>query len=150
MGEVGDLKGAGGRRAREARGVLPAPVLAGVLGLYAALVAWLTWPLGAHLGTHLPDPTNLTFDMLHTGWLLAYETHRLTTDPLRLLEANIYHPTPHALFYGETAFGALPVFASVYLVTGNPTAAVNILFVGGVTSPRSRSTSSSDAGPART
>src|SRR5262249_50079750 len=46
--------------------------------------------------------------------------------------ANIYHPTPHALFYGPTGFGALPLFAPVYLTTANPTLATNVLLLGGV------------------
>jgi hypothetical protein len=100
--------------------------------LYLGLAVWLTWPLGAHLATSLPNPTSLIFDTLHTVWVLSWQTHSLTTAPLSLPDANIYHPSPGALFYGQTAFGAVPYFAPVFLATGNPTLALNVMFLGGV------------------
>jgi hypothetical protein len=99
---------------------------------YAALVVWLTWPLARHVTTHLPSTTSLLFDTLHTVWVLSWETRSLTTAPLALPDANIYHPSANALFYGQTAFGALPYFAPVLLATGNPTLALNVMFLAGV------------------
>jgi hypothetical protein len=94
---------------------------------YGALVVWLTWPLGAQLATQLPNTAgSCGFDTLYAGWVLAFESHTLATAPSHLLDANIYHPTPHALFYGPAAFGALPYFAPVFLATGNPTLALNL------------------------
>jgi hypothetical protein len=95
--------------------------------VYLLLVLWLAWPLSTHLGSHLPRTAfSADFDALYTAWALAWETHALTTDPARLLDANIYHPTPAALLYGPTAFGALPFFAPVFLVTGNAVLATNV------------------------
>jgi hypothetical protein len=102
------------------------------LALYSGLLVWLTWPLATRIAAYLPDTSVADFDLLQTGWVLAYQAHRLATAPLRLLDANIYYPAHHSLFYGQTAFGALPVFAPVYLLTGNPTLALNLLFLGGV------------------
>jgi len=99
---------------------------------YAALAVWLTWPLGQHIATHLPSTTSLLFDTIHTAWVLSWETRSLTTAPLSLPDANIYYPSANALFYGQTAFGALPYFAPVFLATGNPTLAVNVVFLAGV------------------
>lgn len=108
-------------------------VLLAWLAFYAALAAWLTWPLAAHLLTHLPDAhPACRFDTPFTGWLLAYESHRLATAPLLLPQANIYAPTPDALFYGPTAIASLPYFAPLFLATGDPTLALNVLFLGGV------------------
>jgi len=105
----------------------------GVLVLYGSLVAWLTWPLAASLRTHLPfTEGQCAFDTLYSAWALSWESHALVTDPRRIAEANIYAPTPHALFYGPTAFGALPYFAPIFLATGDPALAVNLLFLGGV------------------
>ena len=102
------------------------------LVVYAALAIWLTWPLGAYVATHLPATTSLLFDTIHTAWVLSWETHSLTTAPSTLPDANIYFPTINALFYGQTAFGALPYFAPVFLASGNPTLALNVMFLGGV------------------
>jgi len=103
----------------------------GAVVLYATLLVWLTWPLAAHLGTHLPDTRDpCRYDPLYMGWVLAYETHALTTAPGRFLDANIFHPAERTLFYGDTGFGALPYFMPVMLATGNPTLALNLLFLG--------------------
>ncbi|HZR82440.1 MAG TPA: hypothetical protein VFD92_15205 [Candidatus Binatia bacterium] len=102
------------------------------LAAYGAACAWLTWPLAARIATHLPDSTPACrFDTLFTVWLLAYESHRLATAPLALAQATIYAPTANALFYGPTCAAALPWFAPTYWATGNPTLALNVLFLAG-------------------
>ncbi len=112
---------------RRAAATLPALA---ALAVHAALVVWLTWPLGAHLTTHLPDVNPACeFDTLYMGWALAHESHTLATAPARLPDANIYHPTPDALFYGDTGFGALPYFLPTYLLSGNPTLALNLVLL---------------------
>lgn len=100
---------------------------AAALGVYASLVVWLTWPLGAHLATRLPAACR--FDALYGIWALAWNTHALTTAPWRLLDANIYHPAPHALLYGPSAFGLLPYFAPTFVLTGNPALSMNLAFL---------------------
>ena len=106
---------------------------AGALLAYLALSVWLTWPLAAHLRTHLPDTHDACrYDLPFTGWMYAWESHVLTTAPARFADANIYHPTPHPLFYGPTAIGALPYFAPTYLASGDPALALNVLLLGSV------------------
>ena len=106
---------------------------AGALGLYAGLVVVLSWPLAAHLATHLPNTWwTAQFDALYTGWALAYEAHALATAPARIADGNIFHPTPHALLYGTTAAGALPYFAPVFWLSGNPTLSLNVTFLAGI------------------
>jgi hypothetical protein len=101
------------------------------LGAYLGAVLWLTWPLAAHLTTHLPR-THLIcdFDQRQMIWALAWTSHRLVTDPLHLFDANIYHPLPHTLLYAEAGFGALPFFLPTYLATGDATLAANVMFLG--------------------
>ena len=66
--------------------------------LYAGLVVVLSWPLAPHLGTHLPNTWwTCQFDPLYTAWALASESHALATAPTRLLEGNVFYPTPHVL-----------------------------------------------------
>jgi hypothetical protein len=96
---------------------------------YAGVVVWLTWPLGAHLTTHLAA-THMAcrVDGLLVTWALAFESRALTS-PAALAGGNIFHPTTHSLFYGEPAFGALPYFAVPFLATGNPAFATNVTFL---------------------
>lgn len=103
-----------------------------VLLAWVAAVVWLTWPLAATLGTTLPNTTGpCRFDTLVDGWILAHLTHALVAAPSTLAHGNIYHPEPYALFYGQTAVGALPLFGPVFQATGNPTAALNATLLGG-------------------
>jgi hypothetical protein len=103
------------------------------LPCYAAIVVWLTWPLAAHVGTRLPDTwIACRFDLLQMTWALAHQTHALLTAPSSLPDANIYHPTPHALFYGDPGFGALPWFLPTFVVGGNPALASNLMFLGSI------------------
>jgi hypothetical protein len=101
---------------------------------YGAAVLVLTWPLGLHVATHLPHTTvGCDFDSLVSTWVLAHISRWLAAPwTVDLLNANIYYPTPDALFYGPTCLGALPVFAPVFLLGGNPTVAINAVFLGGV------------------
>jgi len=82
------------------------------------------------MATHLS--TVGRFDVLYSAWVLAWESHALTTAPAVLPDANIYHPTPRALFYGPTALGALPFFAPTFLVSGNPALALNATYLLGI------------------
>jgi len=72
---------------------------------FAACVAacvWLTSPLATHLASALPDTyLSCRFDALYAIWALAWESRILIEAPQRWLEANSYHPTPHALAYGH-------------------------------------------------
>jgi hypothetical protein len=118
----------------EARGRLLALARGGgLLAAYVAVVAWLTWPLATAAGTWLPClALSCTYDAPLTIWSLAWSVHALGTAPLALANANIYFPAPDALFYGPTAFGALPLFAPAYAATANPVLAANVLLVGGI------------------
>jgi hypothetical protein len=58
-------------------------------------------------------------------WVVAWVAHALTTDPLRLYEANIFHPHPHALALSEPNIGAGILAVPGYLVFRNPLAAHN-------------------------
>ena len=92
-----------------------------LLLVYVVIAGWLAWPLPAYMTTSLPCTTFVcTYDTIYTAWVLAYETHALTTAPAQLYEANIYHPEHSALLYGPTSLGALPFFAPTFLATGNP------------------------------
>jgi hypothetical protein len=102
-----------------------------VLLVHTAVVVWLTWPLGATLGTRVMFRV-LGSDGLFTTWVLAWQSHALAHAPARWFDGNIFHPAPRALFYGPMGLGALPLFAPPFLATGNPILAANLTFLSGV------------------
>ena len=106
---------------------------AAVVASYAALVLWLTWPLAERAATHFPlTLVTSTGDTPLVTWAAAHETRTLFSGPRALADAGIYHPTRNSLYYGEAGFGALALFAPVFLATGNPTLAMNGVFLAGV------------------
>jgi hypothetical protein len=77
--------------------------VAGIAAVYLLLTLACTWPLAAHLRTHVPAPSHPTTqdDTLLLAWVLSWDVHQLLRDPLRLYEANIFHPLRHTLAYSE-------------------------------------------------
>ena len=59
-------------------------------------------------------------DIYLTTWILAWDTHALTHDPTHLFQANVFYPAPSSLARSEHMLGSVPLFAPVYLATGNP------------------------------
>jgi hypothetical protein len=102
-------------------------VVAGAALLGVATIA-LTWPLFRHPATQVLDSPTLygtaatlvQRDIYLTMWVLAWDTHALVTDPLRLFHANALYPAPYTLALSEHMLGNVPLFAPVYLATGNP------------------------------
>src|SRR2546427_932703 len=103
----------------------------GSLLLWTGVVVFLTWPLAAHLTTHLPGIVP-PLDSLLVGWALAHQSHALSTAPCSLPDGNIYWPSRRALYYGEAGFGAVPYFMPPFLATGNPTLALNLVLLLGL------------------
>lgn len=105
-----------------------------VLAGWLAAVIAVTWPLAARASFALPWVLPYVgYDTLYASWVLSWVSRTLVTDPLRLASANVYHPDPAALFYGPTAFGALPLFAPAFLATGSVPVGVAAVLVGGLT-----------------
>jgi hypothetical protein len=101
--------------------------------LHGALVAWLTWPFVQELGVAFPLTELIAvFDTRLVGWALAHQSHALLSDPGSFFHGNAFHPAPHALLHGEAGFGALPLFLPVYALSGSPTLALGLTFLGGV------------------
>jgi hypothetical protein len=95
-----------------------------VLAVFAALTAVLTWPLGLQPGTRaLP----LSADTRLFLWTLSWDVHALFSQPLRLFDANIFHPEPRTLAYSEHLLGSAVLGAPFLLATGNPVLALNVV-----------------------
>ncbi len=90
------------------------------------LLAWLLlYPVFANPAREVLDPSSrpdgwLTAPVANWAmWALAWDWRILTTEPWRLFDANIFHPTPLALATSQPLLGHLPLFAPTYALTGN-------------------------------
>jgi hypothetical protein len=65
--------------------------------LFVTLTVLLTWPMA-----HLWDPQLPAHDdAMFSVWRLAWVAHQLTTDPVRLFDANIFWPQQNTLAYSD-------------------------------------------------
>src|SRR5919198_1827600 len=99
----------------------------GLCLLYVPMTAWATWPLAAHPANHVLDAVRKSpfgllsqADVLLHVWVLAWDTAALTTRPTALFDANLFHPARWTLARSEHMLGDIPLFAPVYLLSGNP------------------------------
>jgi hypothetical protein len=95
-------------------------------GLFLVLAVAKTFPLARHLGTHVPSDL---LDPLFNAWVLAWGVRALGGDPHRFFDANIAYPVELSLAFSDHLLGVLPIAGPVLLVTGNPLAAYNMLFL---------------------
>jgi len=68
-------------------------------------------------------------DPLLTAWIIAWNQHQILGDPLRLFQANIFHPFSDTLAYSEHIFGPAMLASPARLFTDNPVAVQNFSFL---------------------
>ncbi len=93
-----------------------------------ALTVVMTWPLAAgfgSLGRTTPG------DGPYSIWNIAWLAHALTSDPLHLLDANMFHPHSRTLVFSELNLVAGLVAVPGWLLTGNPYVAHNSALIFG-------------------
>lgn len=114
-------------RPRRSRALAFGPVVTA----YLALTTWWLWPLPLHLADHFAYPRAKTpfiaADLHLITWALAWDTHALLSAPLALFDANIFHPARSALAFSEHFLGYVPLFAPLYVLTGNAVLASNVV-----------------------
>ena len=94
-----------------------------VVVLYTFITIILTFPLILRMNNWLPmgDPAFNT-------WVLAWDVHSLTTDPLNLFNTNIFYPfTNNTLALSEHLFADMLVALPVIMITHNPILAYNLI-----------------------
>jgi hypothetical protein len=100
----------------------------GIVGLFAALTAVMTYPQVRFLsnGVSVNDG-----DALFSTWRLAWIAHQLPRDPLNLFNANIFYPEQGTLAFSD-AIIVPGLIASPLLWLGVPRLAVhNLIFLSG-------------------
>ncbi len=95
-----------------------------VVLLASTLTVALTYPLAPRL-SHIGRVN--TDDGRFSVWTVAWVAHALTTNPMRLYDANMFYPHPRTLTYSEANIGAGTLGAPVWFLTKNPHATHNFV-----------------------
>lgn len=92
-----------------------------------AFAVFVTWPQAAHLSTDIPAHHDAYFNIWRLGWI----AHALTTQPLRLFDANIFHPTPNTLAYSDATMLEGLLGAPLFWAGASPALVSNLLMLAG-------------------
>src|SRR5262245_21102801 len=100
--------------------------VATVLGL---LTVVHTWPLASSPATLSRNDNG---DCQLNEWIVAWIAHQLPRDPLRLYDANIFHPEPRTLAFSEPLLVPALVGAPIRWLGGSPVLTYNLLLLLGL------------------
>jgi hypothetical protein len=95
-----------------------------VVLVFVGLTAILTFPVSVEPGSRA---LALSADTRLFLWTLSWDVHALLHQPLRLFDANIFHPEPRTLAYSEHLVGSAVLAAPFLLATDNPVLALNVV-----------------------
>lgn len=101
-----------------------------VLVCFAALATVHTYPLVAHLATHVPHGLGDPVFMLAT---LEWERSSLLHEPVRFFDGHTYYGAGGTLFFSHLMLGGLLLYAPVATLTGHPLLAFNLTYLGSLT-----------------
>ena len=96
-----------------------------VLG-FSVLTAALTWPQVRHLDS-VPD----LGDPLFSIWRIAWVSHQIVRDPLRLFDGNMFHPEPLTLTYSDSVIVPALMSAPLFWMGVHPVLVYNLLLLSG-------------------
>jgi len=102
---------------------------AGALAACLALAVLHTWPLATGPAT-LSRHDNA--DAMLNEWIVAWVAHQAPRAPLRLFDANIFHPEPRTLAFSEHMTVQGLMGAPVFWLGGSPLLAYNLLVIAGL------------------
>ena len=92
--------------------------------LYAVLTFVLMYPLSVRPGSVAPGDGP---DTQLGVWMLAWDVHAFTHQPLRIFDANTFYPLPRTLAYQDNLIGSALIAAPVMWLTGNPILGLNVV-----------------------
>lgn len=95
---------------------------------YVVIAALWALPMTARPTERVPD----LGDPLHLAWTMAWDAHALVRQPLRLYDANAFHPYPRSLAFGDHLLPEAVMVAPVFWATGNAVLASNAAVVLGL------------------
>jgi hypothetical protein len=116
------------RSEQAARGLAARHPALASLALFIALTVVHTWPLAAAPGYW---SRNNSGDAVLNEWAVAWVGHTLGTHPLRLYDANIFHPERRTLAYSEHLVAQGAMVAPVVWLGGSAVLAYNLALMAG-------------------
>ena len=93
-----------------------------------ALAAMHTWPLATDPGRLSRNDNR---DTQFFEWVLCWTAHQAFTDPVRLFDANIFHPEPRTLAFSEHMIVQGVAAAPLRWAGASPVLAYNVLLLAG-------------------
>ena len=93
-------------------------------GVFALLTFVFTYPLSVRPASVLLDDQP---DFHLFVWTLGWTAHALLTNPLGILDANIFHPLKLTFAFSENLLGSGLMVAPVIWITGNAVLAYNLV-----------------------
>ena len=93
-------------------------------GVFAFLTIVFTYPLSIHPATVLLDDQP---DFHLFVWTLGWTAHALVSNPLGILDANIFYPLRMTFAFSENLLGSGLLVAPLIWITGNAVLAVNVV-----------------------
>lgn len=101
--------------------------LAGATLVVTALSVFVTWPQARLLSSHLAAHHDAYFSIWRLGWI----AHALTTSPLHLFDANIFHPAAGTLAYSDATMLEGLLGAPLFWSGASPVLIYNLLLFAG-------------------
>ena len=102
----------------------PVPGKLKATALYAVLTFVLMYPVSVRPGSVAPGDGP---DTQLGVWMLAWDVHAFTHQPLRIFDANTFYPLPRTLAYQDNLIGSALIAAPVMWLTGNPILGLNVV-----------------------
>jgi hypothetical protein len=93
---------------------------------FLVLTVALTWPQARHLDS-VPD----LGDPLFSIWRIAWVSHQIVSDPLRLFDGNMFHPERLTLTYSDSVIVPALMSAPLLWMGVHPVLAYNLLLLSG-------------------
>ena len=102
----------------------PVPAKLKATALYAVLTFVLMYPASVRPASTAPgDGPDTQLGI----WMLAWDVHAFTHQPLRIFDANTFYPLPRTLAYQDNLIGSALIAAPFIWLTGNPVLALNMV-----------------------
>ncbi len=102
--------------------------LALALVIVAGMTVFVSWPQALSLSTQVASH----FDPYFSMWRLTWIAHALSTDPLNLFNANVFHPAPRTLAMSDATLLEGLIAAPMLWVGLSPVLVYNLLLLGGM------------------
>jgi hypothetical protein len=106
----------------------PARAFAAVALTFLTLTVLMTWPLAMDPAHRISDP----FDPLLNTWILHWDWKQAFHDPLRLYDADIFHPARLTLAFSENLIGVAVFGFPLFFAGCSPITVYNVLFLLGM------------------